>query len=255
MSLAEKVLKKTRYKHDQRVHNTNDAEILVPHFISLTNPKSVVDVGCGLGTFLKVFKEHGVTNVVGIEGLWLDKNKTLLEPAEMVTANLEEPLRLEQRFDLAICLEVAEHLREDSSEEFVRSLTGLSDYIIFSAGIPYQGGQNHINEQWPSWWAERFEKEGYSFYDVIRPQIWNNDKLFWWYKQNIFLIINDKVAHQYKKEEIMDIVHPDLFTFKAGKLNNIVTGKYDLPSYIKHLFFGILMLPRNLYVGIRRMLS
>ena len=247
MSILRKIFG-SRYEHDERLHNTRDADILVPFFIKHTSPNSVVDVGCGLGTFLHVFKQKGVADVLGIEGKWLDKSKSLLSSKELITANLEEPVFLERKFDLALCLEVAEHLKEDAADQLVETLVSTSDYIIFSAAIPFQGGQNHINEQWSSWWEKKFNSHGYSFYDVIRSEFWDRKDLFYWYKQNMFLIISDKVDHQFKKEnKIKDLVHPELYLSRAGKLNKIVTGRHDLPSLLKHLLLGIIKLPLNLF--------
>jgi hypothetical protein len=164
-----------------------------------------------------------------------------------MTTDLEKPFSVPQRFDLALCLEVAEHLKEDAASGLVKSLVGLSDYIIFSAAIPFQGGQNHINEQWPDWWEKIFSHHNYSFYDVIRAEFWDNPNLFWWYKQNIFLVVNDSKPNAFKKTKTLNLVHPQLYAFKARKLDRIVNGRYDLPSLLKHLLLGIVKLPINLF--------
>jgi len=125
-------------------------------------------------------------------------------------------LTLNRKYDLAISLEVAEHLPEQFADLFVKTLILHSDIILFSAAIPGQGGQNHLNEQWPDYWIEKFSKHGYFFHDLIRPLIWNNKKVDYWYKQNTFL-----VTKKCSLKKIEHYIHPDLFGSKVEKLENL----------------------------------
>jgi hypothetical protein len=111
-----------------------------------------------------------------------------------------------------VSLEVAEHLPESSADTFIESLVAHGDVILFSAAVPGQGGQHHINEQWPEYWQQKFAKHGFYFHDTIRPLIWNNEKVNWWYRQNIFIInrIRDNAAQALSK------VHPELFKIRMG---------------------------------------
>jgi hypothetical protein len=81
-------------------------------------------------------------------------------------------------------LEVAEHLPPDRSNSFIAELTALAPVALFSAAIPQQGGTDHINERWQSYWAGLFKKRGFSPLDVIRPAVWENDAVERWYRQN-----------------------------------------------------------------------
>src|SRR5438034_7185725 len=54
------------------------------------------------------------------------------------------------------------------------------------------GGTHHINEQWPSYWIAFFQENGFQALDCIRPSIWNNEKVAWWYAQNMFAFIKDR---------------------------------------------------------------
>lgn len=216
-----------KYKHEEHMHNLESPKQIVPEIIKLLEPKSVVDVGCGIGTFLHVFKEHQVGEVLGLDGSWVDKellNKHISEK-QFKECNLEEEITLNKKYDLAISLEVAEHLSEKSAKTFVKNLVNASDKVLFSAAIPLQGGQNHINEQWLSYWEALFAEHNYILHDVIRPILWNNEKVFCWYKQNMVLFgpkeIDFKVEVEYCP--IRDIVHPELFTMKAefaDQINN-----------------------------------
>ncbi|MBK6265320.1 class I SAM-dependent methyltransferase [Marivirga sp. S37H4] len=202
-----------KYHHTQIMHNTRAAEIIAPKVMELVKPESVIDVGCGLGSWLQVFNHLGVENIQGIEGEHLRMRDLLVDQKLIHLMDLEKPIELEEKFDLVVCLEVAEHLSEEAADDFVTSLTELGDAILFSAAIPLQGGLNHINEQWADYWQEKFEKKGFGFHDLIRPLFWDNEEVEWWYRQNMFLILKDGVYPYQKEATIRRVVHPDAFTY------------------------------------------
>src|SRR6266511_1612991 len=136
--------------------------------VALVRPRSVVDVGCGLGPWLAVFREHGVSDVQGIDGAWVDRSKLIIPEDRFLAVDVRRPIQLERRFDLAVSMEVAEHLPGECAPVFVDSLARLAPVVLFSAAIPFQGGVGPINEQWPEYWAEHFARNGYAVIDCIR---------------------------------------------------------------------------------------
>jgi SAM-dependent methyltransferase len=171
------------------------AREIVPVLLRLLQPKSAVDVGCGVGSWLAVLKEFGVEDIFGIDGDWADR-KMLEIPEECFLAlDLRKPFQLDRCFDLVLSLEVAQHLPGECAEGFVDSLTKLGPFILFSAAIPFQGGIGHLNEQWPDYWVAYFAQRGYLVIDCIRRHIWNNGNVEWWFAQNTFLFATrDAVA-------------------------------------------------------------
>ena len=206
-----------KYLHEESTHNLESPRIIVPYLIEKFKPGSVVDVGCGIGTFLKVFKQAGVGEVLGIDGKWVDKNKLMIDQGEFLETDLEAPIRLDRSFDLVLCLEVAEHISENAADTIVDSLTSLGKKIIFSAATRQQGGQNHINEQEFSYWKKKFEARGYKVIDFFRPYFWNMEKVQWWYKQNMFLVLHNSIderqfeASRNLFSENNLLIHPDLY--------------------------------------------
>jgi SAM-dependent methyltransferase len=229
----------SKYIHKEVVHNVNDPQKIVPAVIKILNPKSVVDIGCGLGTFLSVFKQQGVTDVLGIDGPWVDKNLLQKNIAlnEFKEMDLEKEIVLEKKYDLVVSLEVAEHLAKEKAELFVKSLINSGNVILFSAALPNQRGQNHINEQWLSYWEAIFNKQGYVIHDVIRPIFWNDKELFWWYRQNMVLVTpKDYVFSQNLPEcPMRDLVHPELFESRNKELEEITSGKKRKLYYLRLL--------------------
>jgi SAM-dependent methyltransferase len=163
------------------------AEVVVPLVLALARPRSVVDVGCGLGTWLAVFAEHGVEDVRGVDGAYVERSALEIPPGSFIAWDLEQPLRLGRTFDLVVSLEVAEHLPARCAETFVASLAGLGPLVLFSAAAPHQGGCGHVNEQWPDYWARLFTGHGLVPVVCLRRAIWNDERVDWWYAQNVLL--------------------------------------------------------------------
>src|SRR5208283_2885437 len=91
---------------------------------------------------------------------------------------------------LAMSLEVAEHLPPQSAKGFVDCLTRLAPVVLFSAAIPFQGENHHVNKQWPDYWVALFKADDYLPIDCIRGKIWGNDRVDYWYAQNMILFVN-----------------------------------------------------------------
>lgn len=156
-------------------------------------PKSVVDVGCGSGAWSCAFKKLGC-DIVGIDGEYVRQEDLLIDrKTDFYEHDLEERLILDRKFDLAISLEVAEHLTPDRADSFVEDLTKLSDIVVFSAALPGQGGTNHINEQPHSYWVKKFSRFGYLPYDIIRPNICSNNGIELCYASNILVFSKKNV--------------------------------------------------------------
>jgi SAM-dependent methyltransferase len=180
------------------------ARAIIPKVIQLISPNSVVDVGCGIGIWLSVFAENGVNDLRGFDGEYIEHQRLLIDRAHFVATDLSRPFKIDRRYDLSVCLEVAEHLPESSGTGLVDALTGASSIVLFSAAPPGQGGVEHINEQWPWYWQKLFEKRGYQMFDPIRPQIRDDESIAWWYRQNIVLFANEEGLRE----------HPDLCRFR-----------------------------------------
>jgi SAM-dependent methyltransferase len=226
-----------KYIHILDVHNKVAPSIIVPEILRLTNPKSVVDVGCGTGTFLSIFQENGVNEILGLEGKWLDKTKLQVDESFILITDLEKPFTYPKKFDLALCLEVAEHLSESSSDIIVNTLTNLSDVIVFSAAVPGQIGQGHINEQWVGYWQKKFAKKGYVFYDELRNIFWDNPNIETWYKQNIFFVIKqgrNKFGFK-ENQKIIDRIHPEFRTTYSYMVKKFLYGKIPFKFFIRML--------------------
>jgi SAM-dependent methyltransferase len=173
----------------QREGSLNSANVVLPAVFDLIRPKSVVDFGCGVGTWLAVAKQLGTQRCLGLEGSWVKTQSLAAADLDIRETDLEQEVSLEERFDLAISLEVAEHLAPQRAASFVADLCKISDVVLFSAATPGQDGDGHQNEQLPSYWAEHFIRHRYVPLDVIRPVVQFDQRVEVWYRTNVILYV------------------------------------------------------------------
>jgi hypothetical protein len=157
-----------------------------------------VDVGCGVGTWLRAFRENGSRTVRGLDGSYVEPSQLNIDSSDFTAVDLARPFEIDSTFDLAICLEVAEHLTRSHSAHLVDALTRAAPVVLFSAAVPGQGGTGHVNEQWPEYWRDLFDSRGFAMLDVVRPRIREDRRVKWWYRQNLVLFADDAAlaAHQ-----------------------------------------------------------
>jgi len=178
--------------------------------------RSAVDVGCGVGTWLAVLLEDGCHDVLGYEGDWVPTEYLRIPANRLIRCDVAQGVIADRRFDLAMSLECAEHLPPEAADRFVASLCKLSDFVLFSAAIPNQTGEVHINEQWPEYWARLFAERSYVCLDWIRPQVWRDESIPWWYRQNTVLFVRSerrpemKPLHQNDDILPLPLVHPNM---------------------------------------------
>lgn len=178
-----------------------NSEIIFPIVEKYVKINSVIDIGCGVGAWSKYFHDKNAL-VKGYDFNWVpEKYMAIPKNGYFVPCDLNERINLDRKFDLVINIEVAEHLKKERAKTFVEDLTKLGDVILFSAAIPYQGGDGHLNEQFPEYWAKIFNTFGYVPIDVIRPQIWRNKEIYQTrVRQNMLLFVKSDLVELFPKE-------------------------------------------------------
>ena len=189
--------------------------------------KSAVDVGCGVGTWLAVLSDRGVDDIFGIDGDWVDRKLLEIPGDRFAAKDLTKPFDAARRFDLALSLEVAEHLPESAAGDFVESLTDLSDRVLFSAAIPFQGGTHHLNERWVEYWIDLFEARGFKAFDPVRHRIWHDDNIRLCYRQNVLLFVRGSAVESLnlgpadRAARPHSMVHPDMYLKRIAKRRSV----------------------------------
>ncbi len=192
----------------------------MPLVLQWVRPKTLIDIGCGQGTWLAEFRAQGIKDVYGVDGDYVDRQKLEI-PAERFTAfDLQQQFAVSHRFDMAMSLEVAEHLPPAAAGGFVAPLVKLAPIVLFSAEVPHQGGTNHINEQWPGYWANLFAQHDYLPIDCLRRALWSRQDVEWWYAQNLMFYAHRPylesqpallAAHR-ECPTALSLVHPQRYT-------------------------------------------
>ena len=213
------------FYNTQKDMSYKSASTVLPYVLKhFPEIKRVTDIGCGLGTWLAVAKSMNC-QILGRDS-HNQEGDLYIDRSEFVRTDLaccDVPELQEKPFDLAISLEVAEHIPEESANNFIRFICSQSDLVLFSAAIPLQGGVNHINEQWQSYWRTIFEQNNYLCFDSIRNQFWTNEDVEFWYAQNSFLYVNREKKNLCEQAATlhtpmpMDVRHPKAITKRIKK--------------------------------------
>jgi SAM-dependent methyltransferase len=200
---------KVDYDHSRNIHTVGGASAALSAIFEAGTPTSLLDVGCGTGTWLAAAIQMGVPDVLGIDGVDLTPEHLLFPAERFMKVDLGSPVRLGRRFAAALCLEVAEHLESTAAMGLIDTLTAHSDLVVFSAACPRQIGQHHVNCQWPSYWQELFNAHSYSCWDEVRWRIWNDARIEPWYRQNLFIARRDE-SNAGDEPRLLPVVHPEI---------------------------------------------
>ena len=193
------------------------ARAIVPALLELVPARSAVDLGCGTGAWLQVLAEHGVDDVVGVDGPYIDRTQLRIPADRFVAAGLAEPPSLDRRFDLALSLEAAHYAPEEAAPAIVAWLAACAPVVYFSAAVPHQPGGPGLNRQWPAYWSALFEREGFRCHDALRPQLWERPGADWWYAQNGLLYVRQDATLRsaVPAGRPLPLVHPELLELVA----------------------------------------
>jgi len=182
-------------------HDVGDWDNFARAVLAHTRARSIVDVGCGQGLALAALAH--IDPALRLKGyddspaalaraarrdLSVERLDILALPPSRA-ATLAAALR---SFDLAICLEVAEHLPSWHAGKLV-TIVSAPRRLVFSAAHPGQGGRLHVNERPASYWIQRLAARGMRLArddDAFRRDVAALD-LPAWYGQNVHLFERD----------------------------------------------------------------
>lgn len=180
------------------VGSVESASIVVPYVLEVIDVSSILDVGCGQGAWLSVWKRDNDIQVMGLDGSYVNPDKLLIDSEEFISADISNSFDLKRKFSLCQCLEVAEHIPEDRADILINNICAHADVVMFSAAPIGQGGENHVNEKPYSYWKLKFSERGFDMYDPIRPKLAKHREVKGWYKNNIFFFIKQKSKYSDK---------------------------------------------------------
>ena len=195
-------MKKPAYEHHAEVDgSTHASDQLVPVILKLLHEnlkppspiKSVIDVGGGVGAWAMAFRRSGFERIKVVDSVSAIAN-AVVPDVDFEACDLAQQMPHVSGFDIAVCLECAEHLPSIRSSSLISFLTQSSPIVLFSAAVPGQPGLGHINCQPPEFWHELFAQHGYNCFDVVRPIILYESSIPTWYRQNIYLYLRAPIC-------------------------------------------------------------
>lgn len=200
----------------------SSAAVVVPVIMDLFSPTTVVDVGCGQGVWLAEFR-HAGCDVQGFDGAYVDRNRLAIPSGCFCSVDLSSQRIPAINVDLAMSLEVAEHIPASRANFLVADLCAAADVVLFSAATPGQGGVGHVNEQWPAYWVEKFERHGFKVSGALRWQFWSQvPEVENWYAQNLLVAVKHPESYPDLFAgpwcEPFGVIHPRQWAAHAGQV-------------------------------------
>ena len=233
------------FYNDQRLGSQQSADVIVPLVLAMFPAKSVLDVGCGVGTWLNSFERNGVEDVTGLDGDYVSRESLVIPARRFKPTDLTADFGIEKVYDVACCLEVVEHLPPNAGGRLVLKLCQAAPVVMFSAAIPGQSGTDHVNEAWQDHWRLLFEDRGYRAVDMVRPAVWNDHRVKWWYQQNTLVYVDEDMLRTRSEIKAVD----------AGtSLNAVHVDCYKRHVAANEMYFSkaIKQLPGHLVNAVRR---
>lgn len=227
------------YHCERNIHSLRGARSGLEKLLRGRQIASLLDVGSGRGTWLAAARELGIEDIAGIDGVAVDASELHIDPSVVRIFDLTKPVFLGRRFDLVLCLEVAEHLDSSSAEALIETLCSHGNLVFFSAAAPGQHGEHHVNCRWPSYWQGLFNAAGYVCNDDLREYIWDDSEIEPWYRQNLFSAHSDPELAG-TEPRIRALIHPEMTRHMdfadsplARKQFNLSEGVYSPYHYMR----------------------
>jgi SAM-dependent methyltransferase len=213
------------YVHNERYTTIGAREVLRVLFEEIGTPSSLLDVGCGVGTWLAAATELGCRVIHGMDGTEADPAKLVISNDHLEIIDFERDWMIADKFDLIISMEVAEHLTPAAADRLIANICGATDRVLFSAAIPKQPGQHHINCRWPHEWQAVFNRHGFQCSDDIRWKLWSNELVESWYRQNVFFA--SRAQSDVSEPRLARVIHPDMLDCMARIRKDEIRQEYE----------------------------
>jgi hypothetical protein len=190
------------YKYDEKffeyieVSSGPSAKQIVPILLKICPTESVLDIGCGRGAWAAVWAVLGVEDIQGVDGDYVEPYPLLRLNNRFSAFDLGKHFNLGRMYDVVTCFEVGEHIDPLNAGIFVDNIASHGDVVFFSAAVPGQGGEFHINEQPLDYWVNLFRLRGFDLFDAVRPQLIGLPDIEPWYKYNMLLFVRDTAFHR-----------------------------------------------------------
>jgi SAM-dependent methyltransferase len=178
----------------------------LPLLLNVLSIGSVLDIGCGAGAWLAAYRQLGVPDLLGVDGDYVDRSLLMMDVAHFRAFDIAAPFDLGRRFDIVQCLEVAEHVSPHSSSVLLDNIVRHGNQVLFSAAVPGQGGENHVNERPYAYWRAMFSARGFRLFDFMRGRMSPIPSIEPWYRYNTLFFAHDSIVNRLPYEVLVSRV-------------------------------------------------
>jgi cyclopropane fatty-acyl-phospholipid synthase-like methyltransferase len=137
-------------------------------YIDAYKPTSVVDFGCGIGSYLESCYNKGIKNIAGydIGGEYAQKYTPDFLYPFIEYCDCTKPIKTQQKYECVISFETIEHIEPSGTNVFIENLVNATDFdkgrILFTGAPPEQEGCGHINCRDKQEWIEIFAEQDFT---------------------------------------------------------------------------------------------
>lgn len=179
--------------------------------------RSAIEFGSGQGSWISRasdFFNIPTSECLAIDGPWAFSWHDTHIPYQECDFNqascgsILEILSGRNLYDLSICVEVCEHLSEQSAKTLVSAITSNSRLAIFGSALTGQFGQGHRNCRSHYYWRALFQSAGFQLYDIFRPHLQDDSQVPAWYLQNTFLYVHSSCLNDLLNGQVREYCFP-----------------------------------------------
>ena len=153
------------------------------HLVLMNKYKSVLDIGCGDGSYVKHLYDLGI-ECSGYDG---NPDTSELSGGLCGVIDFSKPVNISPA-DLVICLEVGEHVPKEYQEVLLDNISNHANRaIVLSWAIPDQGGFGHVNCRDNKYIIDKMKKRGFTIHDEY-TRILRENSTKTWFKQTLMIL-------------------------------------------------------------------
>ncbi|MGH8987686.1 MAG: glycosyltransferase [Acidimicrobiales bacterium] len=134
--------------------------IVADNVVRSFSPTTVFDAGCGVGFLVEALWDRGVeAHGRDISNYAISKVRDDAREYCHV-GSVAEPI--DGTYDLAVCIDVLEHLEPDEADRAIAQVTAASDRVLFSSAPVETREPTHRTVRPPVYWLRRFAHHGFA---------------------------------------------------------------------------------------------
>lgn len=225
---------KGRLAQDLHHHDPGLAAALAA-FLAHQKPNRVIDMGCGLGEYVRAIRARGVA-CDGFDGHpWTSElTAGTCFCADFADEDLLRRIKAHS-YDWCICLEVFEHVPQELERRLIQCLVaGARQGLVISVASPGQGGFGHVNEQSHEYITNALKAEGFE-HDVKSQKRLRRYCTLQWFKENLLVF----------RRRLSEDVDPEISTQLSCPGLPMPANSVESPIVMKSLAPGSRASPRR----------